>query len=58
MLNGIKVIDVHGHMSTPPEFRGHIAQNVALNTPSKLQLSDERLETALRQHLEIVIGGR
>ena len=33
MWDGIKVIDVHGHMSTPPDFRGHIAGNVALNTP-------------------------
>jgi predicted TIM-barrel fold metal-dependent hydrolase len=54
MFNGIKVIDVHGHMSTPPEFRAHIANNVALNTPSKLQLSDERLETALQRHLQVM----
>ncbi len=54
MYNGIKVIDVHGHMSTPPEFRAHIANNVALNTPSKLQLSDERLETALQRHLQVM----
>ena len=54
MWNGVMVIDVHGHMSTPPEFRAHIAGNVNLNTPSRLRLSDERLETALRGHLEVM----
>jgi predicted TIM-barrel fold metal-dependent hydrolase len=54
MLNGTKVIDVHGHMSTPADFRAHIANNVNLNTPSKLQLSDERLEPALQGHLKVM----
>ena len=54
MFNGTKVIDVHGHMSTPPEFRAHIAANVNLNTPSKLRLSDERLEPALQGHLKVM----
>src|SRR5262245_40030158 len=41
-------------MSTPAEFRGHISNNAALNTPSKPHLSDERLETALKNHLEVM----
>jgi predicted TIM-barrel fold metal-dependent hydrolase len=54
MFKGTKVIDVHGHMSTPPDFRAHIAGNVNLNTPSKLKISDERLEPALQGHLKVM----
>src|SRR5438552_1650056 len=54
MHNGYKVLDIHGHMSTPPDFRGHVANMVALNTPSKLDLSDEKLETALQRHLKVM----
>ncbi len=54
MHNGYKVLDVHGHMSTPPEFRGHVANMVSQNTPAKLDLPDERLETALQRHLKIM----
>ena len=32
MFNGKKVIDVHGHMTTPPAFRGAIANWVSQNT--------------------------
>ena len=54
MFDGTRVIDVHGHMSTPPEFRAHISGNVALNTPMNLNLSDERLEPALQNHLKVM----
>jgi len=54
MWKNTKVIDVHGHMSTPPEFRAHISNNVALNTPSKLEIPDERLDTALKRHLQVM----
>ena len=32
MYGNRKVIDVHGHMSTPPAFRGAIANWVSQNT--------------------------
>jgi predicted TIM-barrel fold metal-dependent hydrolase len=53
MFQGHKVIDVHGHMSTPPHFRGHLGAMISLNTPGrKLELSDEQLENAQKSHLK------
>ena len=54
MFNGTKVIDVHGHMTTPAEFRGYAANIVAQNTPSKLSISDESLDRALKRHLDVM----
>lgn len=53
MFQNHKVIDVHGHMSTPPHFRGHLGAMISLNTPGrKLELSDEQLENAQKSHLK------
>ena len=53
MFQNHKVIDVHGHMSTPPHFRGHLGGMVSLNTPNrKLDISDEQLENAQKSHLK------
>src|SRR5689334_1152812 len=53
MYQNHKVIDVHGHMSTPPHFRGHLGGMVSLNTPNrKLDISDELLENAQKAHLK------
>jgi predicted TIM-barrel fold metal-dependent hydrolase len=54
MFNGEKVLDVHGHMTTPPEFRAFAANIVSQNTPAKLEIPDERLENALQRHLKVM----
>lgn len=55
MYQGHKVVDVHGHMSTPPHFRAFVANLVAQNTAGgKLEMSDEQLENAQGRHLKIM----
>jgi predicted TIM-barrel fold metal-dependent hydrolase len=57
MYNGTTVIDIHGHMSTPPEFTVHSANLVnqrKLTAGSKFSISDERLDMAQQQHLEFM----
>ena len=54
MWNNTKVIDVHGHMTTPAEFRGYAANIVAQNYPAKLSISDEALDRALKRHLDVM----
>lgn len=53
MYQGLKIIDVHGHMSTPPHFRAFFASLISMNTPStNLPMTDEQLETAQKEHLK------
>jgi predicted TIM-barrel fold metal-dependent hydrolase len=55
MYEGKKVIDVHGHMSTPPEFRGTVANMVSQNyPPHNMAISDERMESAQGRHLTML----
>lgn len=55
MYNGQKVVDVHGHMTTPPQFRQFLAETVAQNTPGRpLQMTDEQLENAQQRHLKFM----
>jgi predicted TIM-barrel fold metal-dependent hydrolase len=55
MHNGQKVVDVHGHMTTPPQFRQFLAETVAQNTPGRqLQMTDEQLENAQQRHLKFM----
>ncbi len=55
MYEGKKVIDVHGHMSTPPEFRGTVANMVSQNyPPHNMSISDERMESAQGRHLAML----
>lgn len=56
MYNGEKVIDVHGHMSTPPHFRAYAYNLIALRSPGegRLEISNELMETALKRHLNIM----
>ncbi|NIO08472.1 MAG: amidohydrolase family protein, partial [Deltaproteobacteria bacterium] len=56
MYNGQKVIDIHGHMSTPPHFRAYAYSLIALRSPGDggLELSDELMQTALGRHLRIM----
>ena len=47
MFEGKKVIDVHGHMTTPPTFRAAVAGMVSQNTPPHgLEIPDEALANA------------
>lgn len=55
MYHGHPVVDVHGHMSTPPPFRQFLAEIVAQNTPGrKLDMTDEQLENAQKRHLKFM----
>jgi len=56
MYNGQKVIDVHGHMSTPPHFRAYAYNLIALRSPGDgdVEMSDELMESALGRHLKIM----
>ncbi|MEU3618019.1 amidohydrolase family protein [Streptomyces sp. NPDC006872] len=54
MYRGATVIDTHGHMSTPPEFRAYAYNILALRTASgfgALSIPDARLEQAMESHL-------
>jgi predicted TIM-barrel fold metal-dependent hydrolase len=56
MFNGQKVIDIHGHMSTPPHFRAWAYNLIALRTPGEgdLIISDEQMKPALDRHLRVL----
>ena len=55
MYNGYKVVDVHGHMTTPAPFRQFLAETVAQNTPGrKLEMTEEQLENAQQRHLKFM----
>ncbi len=53
MYDGLPVIDVHGHMSTPPHFRAYAYNLIALRSPTRerLEIPDELMEKALAPHL-------
>lgn len=54
MYEGTAVIDTHGHMSTPPEFRGYAYNMIALRTPAAFRLTPEQMEGALARHLRVL----
>jgi predicted TIM-barrel fold metal-dependent hydrolase len=55
MFNGKPVIDVHGHMSTPPSFRAYGYNMVALRSPSdELIISEAQMAPALDRHLRLL----
>ena len=56
MYDGYKVVDVHGHMSTPPQFRAYAFNLIALRSPGAagLEISDEAMEGALKRHLRML----
>ena len=55
MWKNVVVVDVHAHMSTPPEFGAVVNTMVALNTPNqRFSLTDESLEGALQRHLRVM----
>ena len=54
MYQGQKVIDVHGHMTTPDSFRNFAMTLMSLRSPGRQQykLSDDELRTELLEHVE------
>jgi predicted TIM-barrel fold metal-dependent hydrolase len=54
MYDGTLVIDSHGHMSTPPEFRGYAYNMIALRTPSNFHLTAAQMEGALTRHIRVL----
>lgn len=55
MLDGYPVIDCHGHMSSPPEFRGQMAQLIALRTPmGQMHFDDDRWRGPLERHIRVM----
>ena len=58
MFNGKPVIDVHGHMSTPPTFRAYGYNLVSLRTPGdELIISDAQMAPALDRHPDLSVDG-
>ncbi len=56
MYQGHKVIDIHGHMSTPPHFRGYAYNMIALRyAEDTLEMPDELVESALTRHLKMLV---
>src|SRR5262245_44379875 len=51
MFQGQKVIDVHGHMTTPAKFRGHAMGMLTIRTPGQFSMSDEELKRSLDEHV-------
>ena len=55
MYRGQPVLDVHGHMSTPPHFRAYAMNLIALRTAEgALEMSDELMRPALARHLRVM----
>src|SRR5581483_8652495 len=56
MHNGVQVIDVHGHMSTPPHFRAYAYNLIALRSPGEgsIEMSDQLMEGPLTRHLRML----
>ena len=56
MFKGKKVIDVHGHISTPPHFRAHAYNLIALRTPGEgdVQIPEAAMKQALDRHLRML----
>jgi predicted TIM-barrel fold metal-dependent hydrolase len=55
MFQGKLVIDVHGHMSTPPQFRAYAYNLIALRTPEgDLVLGQEQMKGPIDRHLRML----
>jgi predicted TIM-barrel fold metal-dependent hydrolase len=55
MFHGKKVIDCHGHMSTPPQFRAYAYNLIALRTPGdELLLSEQQMKGPIDRHLRML----
>jgi len=55
MYNGQKVIDIHGHHSTPPHFRAYAYNIIALRqTTGALQIPEGPMQEAQQRHLKMM----
>ena len=55
MFRGYPVIDVHGHLSSPPHVRAFAYNLIALrNRPDKFVLTDEQVKPAMDRHLRLL----
>jgi predicted TIM-barrel fold metal-dependent hydrolase len=56
MLDGAKVIDVHGHLSSPPQVRAYAFSLVSLRSPGdgELRLPDEAVTAARQRHVRVL----
>ncbi len=56
MFKGKKVIDVHGHISTPPHFRANAMNLIALRTPGEgeVAIPEPAMKQALERHLRML----
>jgi predicted TIM-barrel fold metal-dependent hydrolase len=56
MFRGFAVLDCHGHMSTPPEFRAYAYNLIALRSPRapRLSIDESRLRLSLGRHLSML----
>jgi len=56
MYSGKKVIDTHGHISTPPHFRAFAYNLIALRPPKggRLSIPDETMAPGLARHLRMM----
>ena len=53
MFQGQKVIDLHGHMTTPAKFRGFAMNLMTIRSPrNRFEMTDEELDRALGPHIE------
>lgn len=48
------VIDVHGHISTPPQFRAYAYNLVVLRNTDDLVISDEAMKAPIERHLRLL----
>ena len=51
MWNGMKVVDVHAHISSPPQVRAFSAGLMASRTPGTMSIPDEMAEPAFQRHI-------
>jgi predicted TIM-barrel fold metal-dependent hydrolase len=56
VLDGILVIDVHGHLSSPPQVRAYAYNLISLRSPGDgdLELPDDAVDAARRRHLRVL----
>lgn len=56
MFKGLTVLDCHGHMSTPPEFRAYGYNLIANRSPHapRLSIDESRLRLSLQRHLSML----
>jgi predicted TIM-barrel fold metal-dependent hydrolase len=56
MLDNTPVIDVHGHLSSPPQVRAYAYNLIALRSPGdgELRLPDEAVDAARKRHIRVL----